>query len=655
MKLINLLFLLFLIFIIELQAPASLADDGGSSSNGGGGELRDPTVLYSADDVYNYTEDLKRFKAKYPTAKFQSCLGSRLEIPAVPAPFAGLLKFELDFSQHSEVTTTYCLESNSRSSTFNTSRPFSITEICNSPPLAQSYGEFVKALYEVKEAPSAMDMILRTVDSGGKIPVVLTASKKTSEQNTILPSFFRNGPLEGTTSEFTWFEPGQGKIYWSPRSETNPIFMKRRPDSDFILHEIGHVFLFRSLGPKYPKERIWHDPKIAYLLDRMAANMDVATSDQAAFIEALANVMESEKERSHPYLELRDRNPLPVEIYRDQKTGKNVISYQGLSNWRRQGNTLDFRVEKEPPRNNENYVGSAIRMLLIDYASSAPGRSSLVQWIESPSRKRHLLDAIQKYHPANLRELALAFDQTDHSDLGSRWYRELFWRDPLSDRLILRTSDFGKSDFITEKPIHRRLFLSPVLEQRKTSAQNEAYIELGKGYPFDRFRDDVKKKAEEILELRQSAKNAMTLKSRVAIAQWATRYPVFCSDENSSVQERDQLIHSIYNRIQASKGTAALYSSLGMIDRNIQRGCKKSDRHKPDEIQQVWSQFEKANLEIQKLYELVNGLRDHHTQARYIKLLKKWDEIWSKADGPLTDLINFYTIAQIQPEGLDSR
>lgn len=405
---------LYLLFILLSVSPSLAIAEGGNSSGGGGYNVQDtnrpqygigPLSLVfrqpESDEQKKLTELVQKKQASATT-----CPGSPLQIAQIPKSIGQY------FAVRSEGNTAITNEN-----------------LCADEALLQSYTSFALAAIQLENREKndgiGKDLVLRT----GSKPIPITIHRKRLVHKA-------NG---GDIEESTWFNKEDG-IHWASKQACAGginCHMFARTEGSLLTHELILLLLQRKLGRKYPDNQIWHDVRFV-----KKSNSDMGsdreniskklylskTSEGAAFVEGLANAFEARHFlEENPFLE-RDKS----------LSGVNAQScYFNLNETARK-----TRFTKTPffaPRESEVYVGSAIIQL---FSGLQPSREALSGDPEigknlkgyltktvNIARMNLLLQAIDKYAPTNVEELAQAIDKTDGGDLGRRWLREFFFYD----------------------------------------------------------------------------------------------------------------------------------------------------------------------------------------------------------------------------------
>lgn len=617
--------------------------DGGSSSNGGGGEARDPNVvpvglgkLLAASNPITYFEQIRDFKNSHPHIPMQHCSNSKLEFPQVPEKFQAAFDFQMELESTAEFPNGSC-PATQPTSNKRIILPLSLEEICRNEQTAASYGSFLIELYQLSNQRIAVELIERTRSLGGRIPIVFTDRH-------------HHPKMKEGTDEFTWFDPKTRRIFWSPRLERNTWYLlTERSTENFVLHEISHLYLARALGDQYPNEKTWHEPELAHQSFPQVTWKKVHTSEQAAMIESVANTLEGAGS-NHPFVPLAMGHGLTLDFVKPN-SGKQELCFGSIvepSNSRSR-----FKVG-HPPRNNEAYVGSALRMLITeDYEVGSEGGAPGIASRGSEAKKLNLLRAFHIHRPQNLRELALAYDQVSKSDIGSRWYREFFWEDPATRKPVFRPSDFVQDSCVELTPERERTLFTPLLTKARQALRELSLDRYASVRPYEDFKAEVNEQADELENIRGTLEQGISSAKRERIAALARSYSIVCQDDSKSFPARDEVVRKIYRKnVNQPLGTTRLFST-SEIEWVIQSECANrpvSARRDPD---QYWKEFQTAAAGIRDFRaRLLRFQSASPSHSEYVELIREWRRIREEPNFP-RHWIEFYAaMAELKPESL---
>jgi hypothetical protein len=470
---------------VERQPKSEIM--GGSSSNGGGGvEKESPFIplhglgqLMAQAKGRKYNSLLRDFVESHPNVRIQTCSGifAKIQYPEMPAQMAEKMSIEL-------LASPSIWEKIGFTKTPDPEK-FSEEKVCSDDDLTENYGKFVMLLYSILENEKedvSQYLINKTYEkTNQKIGVVVTSRKKDFEA------------VGGTLTESTWFDHESGKVYWGPLDLCEGLACwTNRNEYSYFRHEFTHLVLYRALGTKYPKEKVWHDirfessDKIKHFGDVTYSKL--STSPAAAFIEGIANAMENGLAFHHPHVLGRGNF---MQIMGDG-------CYYGVG-----AMTVDSIGQLGAPLSSETFVSSTVDALFRkwepqDWVREGKIQSSdhyarYIQYTSHQERMKMMIDAIFEYAPVGVRSLAIAFDKKSGSDLGLRWLREYYFYDYISNKNITQLYPYEISKDRTEVCFAKEnfdKFLEPALKKEEDDVEFEAKKMVAKNVSKDSLQKD---------------------------------------------------------------------------------------------------------------------------------------------------------------------
>ncbi|HUP56400.1 MAG TPA: hypothetical protein VM598_03035, partial [Bdellovibrionota bacterium] len=402
---------------------------GGTSGNGGGGDKPDTEdwipigpfgEIFSHQKGRPYEEIIADLVREYPELPLDACPGKpRWKVPRLPESMKDAFEFTLDVP---------------RSWPWIWKKPglvpFSLERLCSNEALISAYGNLVIALNKMDAGdPVGTHLVLKARSLGGPIPIVITAKRQE------LPA------IGGKIEEYTWFETGTGSVHWAVRQLCEGFgCMIARKDFQYVRHELTHVLLWRALGENYPKETVWHDTRFETDNGWGTNWVRMRTSLDAAYIEGIADAMETWSMPEHPYLMMPGNfNSLMLK----SDTKDKLCYWEPAAMAEKEGELLG-------PFANEAYVASTIGALFESYKRQEHDKPidvgtevSTYVWHDEALMKK-FIDTIARVKPASLVPLARGLDEETGSDVGYRWLREYYFHD-------YRTKTNTASEFTREE------------------------------------------------------------------------------------------------------------------------------------------------------------------------------------------------------------
>jgi hypothetical protein len=567
MKMLRATFLIFML-IVGLSAHGK----GGTSSNGGGGQSTDHSWIVATpiSEIRDgsFSEALDGFKKAYPAAPVHACPDDvQRQFPTLPNSLKRHLSIHL-----------------LKKSFWGVEGPMSFDEdfLCTDEALLEAFGHFAMLLYDVESSdPVAMHLIQKATDGRQPIPVIIT--------NKGMSLAAKNGSLE----EFTWFDPGEGRIFWAPRKTCEGMAcLIKRSDGSYFKHELAHLLSWRVLGEEYPQVKQWHHGDYsnwsnAHSLTTASDLLAGETSPNAAYIEALANAIEESFFYSHPMIKVRgDFNYLRF----DPETGKSCYVFPE--------SLIERDGEFKAALGNEAYVSSALGALREAYRPQKIRDADLL--LKTPSlvqsfdiiRIKAMIDAIATHAPTNIVKFAKAFDEVSGGTMGRRWLREFFFEDYETGQNT-RAEFFREGDTVCSSS-GKQGFLSPQLDLERRNQQIEAQRSYFARISRERILSDITATIAYInLNLRDTISKTMTLSRASEIRADSLGKAGLCHSARSV-----QLENKLYRQIVAASGGTAHLSIVEIVD-FLNSGCRGSS--KSANAAELFDGIEKANGLVKRI------------------------------------------------------
>lgn len=495
MKIINLI-----IGITLLNFALNTWAIGGKIGNGGGGDVdvlgggpwipMGPLgeVMQSSVSLQGQ-EILQNLKEKFPEVEVRACANnSSRYYPEMPKDISSLIELKM-------LKKPGLLASLFKQPTIEN---FDIEYVCQDEGALNSYISLVESLLLVNRSDEVSKRIIEHI------------VQKQKTLKFVIGGFTvqLDGSPEAPT-DFASFDHETGQIYWGEREERKGFSaLFGRPSLAFLRHELVHVLLWNNYGNQYPQVDKWHDiealmsTKTKDCVKNFGPNLVLGnfeakscwerfeTSQPAAFIEGLAFALEAGLTFEHPYVDDRDLTHL---IY-----SKDMDAYFYFDN--------DLpniaAINTERLQTSEVFVASSIVRFFEDMKtgslSSYKGGSQAIVHYKSPEKMMDMVDAIAKYAPKNVEELAKAYDMQTGKDIGRGWLREYYMYDYVEQRSILSDMRWvykkdSRRKVLTLAASSAQPLFTTYIDELESKRNGQAEKELAAQVTTEQIKEDIEK------------------------------------------------------------------------------------------------------------------------------------------------------------------